>query len=216
MITISEAANKGLRHLMDQSGPYIGLRLVITGETPGAYMPEFMFLREGFVSPADHLVECEDLRIYIGPESIEKAKGLKIDVIQTEVGPRLKFEFPTVEWQDPVAQRLQELIDQRINPGLFSHGGYVALSDVHDGVAEVLMGGGCQGCALSAMTLSQGIEAIIKREIPEIHTVIDCTNHERGTNPYYPSAPPQKPAPPTYEENASISARRRLRRKNKS
>ncbi len=214
MITVTETAREGLLQLMEQKGPFFGLRLVVTGEVPGAYMPELLFMRGGQASPADKLVEFDGLKFYIGPESADKAEGLKIDVIQTQTGPRLKFEFPPVEWDDPVAQRLQALIDQRINPSLMSHGGFVALLGVHEGVAEVLMGGGCQGCALSAMTLSQSIEAIIKREIPEIHTVIDCTNHARGTNPYYATGQSDTGSPPDRSEYSSRSARRRARRKN--
>ena len=212
MLTITDTANKALRQLMDQSGPFIGLRLVITGETPGAYMPELMFMRAGFDTTEDKLVKSGDLRVYIGPESVEKAEGLKIDVIETQAGPRLKFDFPHTKWDDPVAQRLQELIDTSINPSLLSHGGFVALLDVHDGLAEVLMGGGCQGCALSAMTLTQTIETIIKREIPEIHTVVDCTEHAHGSNPYYRSSEERKSTPVEPREGGSKSARRRARR----
>jgi Fe/S biogenesis protein NfuA len=213
MITITETAREGLLQLMDQKGPFIGLRLVVTGEVPGAYMPELMFMRDSHASKSDKVVEFDGLNVYIGPESVDKAEGLKVDIVHTQAGPRLKFEFPPVEWDDPVAQRLQKLIDQHINPGLMSHGGFVALLDVQDGVAEIFMGGGCQGCALSAMTLSQSIEAIIKREIPEIHTVVDCTDHARGNNPYYASDHSGKRTPPERDEELSKSARRRTRRK---
>lgn len=213
MITITETARKGLLNLIDQSGPYVGLRLVITGEVPGAYRPELMFMGEEHVSPADRVVRSEDLKIYIGPESVDKVDGLKIDIIHTQTGPRLKFDFPSIVWDDPVAQRAQDLIDQHINPALMSHGGFVALLDVHDGVAEVLMGGGCQGCMLSAQTLSQSIEASIKKEVPEIHTVVDCTNHAVGANPYYRAKPEDQKAPPESSGYSSNSARRRSRRK---
>ena len=46
MLTITETAQKGLSQLVDSSGPFIGLRLVITGEVPGAYQPELMLMRE--------------------------------------------------------------------------------------------------------------------------------------------------------------------------
>ena len=49
----------------------------------------------------------------------------------------------------------------------------------------VLMGGGCQGCAVSAMTLREGIAASITGAIPEITEVIDVTDHDAGENPYY-------------------------------
>jgi Fe-S cluster biogenesis protein NfuA len=51
------------------------------------------------------------------------------------------------------------------------------------------MGGGCQGCAVSAVTLRQGIERAIRQAAPEIEQIIDITAHEEGENPYYASSP---------------------------
>jgi Fe/S biogenesis protein NfuA len=213
MITITDTARDELVNLVENAGPFIGLRLVVSGQAPGAYTPELMFMKADKVSPDDQLIKNGDLKIYVGPESIDKIEGLKIDITHTQAGPRLKFEFPSIVWDDPVAQRVQDLIDQRINPGLMSHGGFVALLGIHDGVAEVVMGGGCQGCMLSAQTLSQSIEFSIKREIPEIHTVVDCTNHGLGTNPYYQTKPADQTQAPNRDGNTSKSARRRSSRK---
>jgi Fe/S biogenesis protein NfuA len=47
------------------------------------------------------------------------------------------------------------------------------------------MGGGCQGCAVSSMTLRDGISRSILESIPEITEVIDTTDHSLGENPYY-------------------------------
>ena len=47
------------------------------------------------------------------------------------------------------------------------------------------MGGGCQGCAMSRMTLTQGIRAAIKEAMPEVNEVVDVTDHAQGENPFY-------------------------------
>ncbi len=52
-------------------------------------------------------------------------------------------------------------------------------------VAYVKMSGGCQGCAMSRMTLSQGIETTLREAIPELTGVIDVTDHASGVNPFY-------------------------------
>ena len=49
----------------------------------------------------------------------------------------------------------------------------------------VTMGGGCQGCAVSAMTLREGIAARDQEAIPEVTEVVDTTDHAMGENPYY-------------------------------
>ena len=56
---------------------------------------------------------------------------------------------------------------------------------VEGDTAYITMGGGCQGCAMSAMTLREGIESAILGAIPEITEVVDTTDHSVGENPYY-------------------------------
>ena len=48
--------------------------------------------------------------------------------------------------------------------------------------------GGCVGCGMAAVTLSQGIEVAIREAVPEVQRVVDVTDHASGTNPYYEAA----------------------------
>ena len=82
-------------------------------------------------------------------------------------------------------EKIQEILDAKINPGVAAHGGHVELLDVKDHVVYLKLGGGCQGCGMVDVTLRQGIERMIKQEIPEIREVVDTTDHKGGTNPYY-------------------------------
>jgi Fe-S cluster biogenesis protein NfuA len=86
-------------------------------------------------------------------------------------------------------EKIQYLIDHQINPGVAAHGGFVQLIDVKDETVYVRLGGGCQGCSAADFTLRQGIESIVRREVPEIRQILDITDHAAGVNPYY-----QKPA----------------------
>ena len=81
--------------------------------------------------------------------------------------------------------RVQELIDTMINPAVAGHGGFVELLDVQDNRVYLQMGGGCQGCGMSDVTLKAGIERLIKDELPEVEEVVDTTDHSSGSNPYY-------------------------------
>jgi Fe/S biogenesis protein NfuA len=81
--------------------------------------------------------------------------------------------------------KVQELIDNSINPAVAGHGGWVQLLDVRDNKVYLTMGGGCQGCGAADITLKAGIERLIREEIPEIEEVLDTTDHGAGTNPYY-------------------------------
>jgi len=65
------------------------------------------------------------------------------------------------------------------------HGGQVRLVEIRDDVVYVTMGGGCQGCGMASVTLTQGIKELIREAAPEIVDVEDVTDHAAGTNPYY-------------------------------
>ena len=56
---------------------------------------------------------------------------------------------------------------------------------VDGSVAQLELGGGCQGCGLAAVTLRQGIERAILDAVPEVDEVVDVTDHSLGTNPFY-------------------------------
>jgi Fe/S biogenesis protein NfuA len=86
---------------------------------------------------------------------------------------------------DDLKTKVQELIDSMINPAVAGHGGFVELVDVQDNRVYLQMGGGCQGCGAADVTLKQGIERLIKEEIPEIAEVLDATDHSAVSNPYY-------------------------------
>jgi Fe/S biogenesis protein NfuA len=81
--------------------------------------------------------------------------------------------------------KVQELIDNMINPAVAGHGGFVDLIDVKDNKVYLQMGGGCQGCGAADVTLKSGIERLIKEELPEVEEVLDTTDHASGQNPYY-------------------------------
>jgi Fe/S biogenesis protein NfuA len=86
---------------------------------------------------------------------------------------------------DELKAKVQELIDSTINPAVAGHGGFVELLDIQDNRVYLQLGGGCQGCGMSDVTLKAGIERLIKEEIPEVVEVVDTTDHASGANPFY-------------------------------
>jgi len=89
------------------------------------------------------------------------------------------------EQNDEVFLEVAALIEKHVNPSIASHGGIVTLKRVVGDKAYVIMGGGCQGCAASSITLKKGVESMIKAQIDEINEIVDITNHDAGVNPYY-------------------------------
>jgi Fe-S cluster biogenesis protein NfuA len=67
-------------------------------------------------------------------------------------------------------EKVQKAID-KIRPSLQADGGDVELVDVEDGIVKVRLRGACAGCPMSQMTLKNGIERLLKQEIPEVKSV---------------------------------------------
>ena len=82
-------------------------------------------------------------------------------------------------------KQVDDLIKAGVNPSIASHGGVITLQSVSDGKAYVTMGGGCQGCSASSVTLKQGVESYIVAKVDGVNELVDITNHAEGENPYY-------------------------------
>ena len=80
------------------------------------------------------------------------------------------------------------VLDRDVNPSIASHGGHAELAGIEGATAYLRLGGGCQGCGMATVTLSQGIEVAITQAVPEIDRVVDVTDHASGTNPYFEPA----------------------------
>jgi Fe-S cluster biogenesis protein NfuA len=60
----------------------------------------------------------------------------------------------------------------KIRPMLQKDGGNVELIEIEDGIVKVRLQGACAGCPMSQMTLKNGIERLLKQEIPEVKSVV--------------------------------------------
>ena len=87
-----------------------------------------------------------------------------------------------------IARRVTAVLDHDVNPSIASHGGHAELAGIEGATAYLRLGGGCQGCGMATVTLSQGIEVAITQAVSEIDRVVDVTDHASGTNPYFEQA----------------------------
>ncbi|MDY6972139.1 MAG: NifU family protein [Thermodesulfobacteriota bacterium] len=66
-----------------------------------------------------------------------------------------------------------EIALNKIRPSLMADGGNVELVEISpDGTVKVRLTGACGGCPMSQMTLKQGVEKVIKQEVPEVKEVV--------------------------------------------
>lgn len=70
--------------------------------------------------------------------------------------------------KDKIEQALKQ-----IRPALQADGGDVEFVDVNEnGEVKVRLTGTCAGCPMSQMTLKQGVERLLKEQVPGITNVI--------------------------------------------
>ena len=151
-------------------------------------------------APYDAVIRHRDLAIVVPECDFDKVRGATIDWLDDPFGGGgLRVDNPNTpspaigvpppaDLSGDVAQRVIQVLDQQVNPSIAAHGGRAELVAVEQETAYLRLGGGCQGCAMATVTLSQGIEAAIIQAVPEITSVVDVTDHQSGTNPYFETA----------------------------
>lgn len=73
---------------------------------------------------------------------------------------------------DSTEDKIKEILDDQIRPAVASDGGDVIFDSYKDGILRLHLQGSCSSCPSSIMTLKSGIEAMLKRQIPELKEVI--------------------------------------------
>lgn len=71
-----------------------------------------------------------------------------------------------------LVQRIRELIDTYVKPAVEMDGGNIEFKSFHEGVVTLIMQGACSGCPSSTVTLKSGIEAMLKRMMPQVKEVV--------------------------------------------
>ncbi len=185
LLEVTEAAHRKIQTVIQAEEVDVeGVRIAIQGKTAAAFQYSLGLATE--VQDNDIIVDCEDFKVLVDAESAPDLKGAVIDYIEDLNSSGFNIENPnTPTWDNPKAQEIQKLIDERINPAVAAHGGQIELMNVEEDSIYIHMGGGCQGCGMANATLKHGIEAMIQEVFPEIKHVVDVTDHAAGNNPYY-------------------------------
>jgi Fe/S biogenesis protein NfuA len=193
MITFTDHARDMVRTFLGQSeGEELALRIGMSG-SPAA--PTFDLTLVGLADRGEdeELVDGGGFTVFVRTEDSNLLSGATVDYVErvNESGfevrpagtpaPRARpTDIPTGQ----IADRVRDVLESQINPAIAAHGGMISLVDVEDTDVYVEMSGGCQGCALSRMTLRQGVERMLREAVPELTAVHDVTDHASGDNPY--------------------------------
>jgi len=179
----------------EEESEELALRISVTGVQGIDYSYDLAFIHSKDLTDSDLQWETNGLTIVVPEDSHTRLVGATLDipsnsaqgglVIRNPNRPNPLGDIEHLELTGDIPERVQQLLEQRINPALASHGGFATLIGVDGPKAYITMGGGCQGCAMSQATLTEGIQAAILEAIPEITEVIDSTDHASGSNPFY-------------------------------
>jgi Fe/S biogenesis protein NfuA len=188
-ITVTETARKEVLTLMEnQETSLIGVRVKAEAISPLQANFRLAFVGEGQEEEGDEIIPYEGFNVYIDKESVPFSQDITLDFVDSLMGRGFKIENPNKvppHLKGTSAEKIQQIIDEKINPSVASHGGHISLIDVKDNKVYVRFGGGCQGCGMVDVTLKQGVEVLIKEAVPEIEEILDVTEHANGDNPYY-------------------------------
>jgi Fe/S biogenesis protein NfuA len=193
VISVTEAARSKLVELRDEEpeGDRLGVRIEIVSDEGQDFTYDLSFQIITKADITDLVRNHAGLRVIVPAGDAVHLEGATLDyeadglVLRNPNRPK-PLQLGALIVDDDVAMQVRAVIDNEINPALDAHGGYVTLLG-HDGEgrAYLTMGGGCHGCAMSRMTMLQGVQAGIKQAVPSIDKVIDATDHTTGENPFY-------------------------------
>jgi Fe/S biogenesis protein NfuA len=196
-ITITDRAHAQIMELRaaEADGDSLGLRIEVTGVRGADFTYDLAFEPFAEAADDDHRYDDRGLTVVIPADSVANLEGATLDlpssasqgglVLRNPNRPETPTLGEAIELEGTPEEKVRQLLDRQVNPALASHGGYATLLKVEGTAAHISMGGGCQGCAISAMTLREGIEAAILANVPEITEVVDTTDHAAGENPFY-------------------------------
>ena len=181
--TITESAQEYLGELLTkQDCEGISIRMFVAN--PGTPQAEtcIAYCRPGEEQEDDVAVELNGFKAYFEGRSIPYLEDAKVDYSADRMGGQLTIRAPNSKMPQVTDD---SPIEDRINPGLASHGGNVSLVEfTEDKYAVLKFGGGCQGCSAADITLREGVEKTLVEKIPGLVGVRDATDHSDTSQAY--------------------------------
>ena len=181
----------------------LGLWLEVRGVEAGKFAYDLYFQAVNDADDADVTYVVENVAVVIPANSVDDLRGSRLEwssdgdgglVMVNPNTPSLAQVAPGLP-EDVLAQGLEgslaleviAVLERDVNPSIASHGGRADLvaMDENEAVVYLALSGGCQGCAMSRMTLTQGIEVTLRDQVPQLTAIVDVTDHAVGENPFY-------------------------------
>jgi len=202
IVTVTERAVARAIAVRDEEpdGENLALFLEVTQPNGFEYGYDLYFDDDGAIREGDVVQQENGMRLVIPASSVDKLRGATLDLSKNLLNPGWVVDNPNSPspavgggvdigtLEGTVSERVAIVLERVINPAIAAHGGRADLVAVEDNTAYLQLSGGCQGCGMASVTLTQGIEVSLKDAVPEIENVVDVTDHASGSNPYFQPA----------------------------
>jgi Fe/S biogenesis protein NfuA len=207
VLTMTDEARNVVIDAMNGETPSdtLALWVEVTG-TRGAGYSYDLYFSELNLAPEDAAIGRDgDVTIVIPAASVDRLRGSRLEFANEgggglvlvnpnsptleEINPGVPADILALGVEGALGAIAVVVLEEQINPSIAQHGGRADLiaMDEEKGIAYIKLSGGCQGCSMSRLTLSQGIETSLRESIPEITKVLDVTDHASGEDPFYTS-----------------------------
>jgi Fe/S biogenesis protein NfuA len=191
MVTITESAQDYLAELLSKQDDALGVRVFIN--QPGTPRAEtcIAYCRQGDVNDADQKEELAKFTVWYDAPSLPFLEDALVDYAKDRMGGQLTIKapnakLPRVDESSSLADRVNYVLYNEVNPALAAHGGEVSLVEITEtNIAILQFGGGCQGCSAVDQTLKGGVEKTLLEQIPQLTGVRDTTDHSDTSQAYY-------------------------------
>ena len=181
----------------------LGLWLEVRGVEAGKFAYDLYFQAVNDADDADVTYVVENVAVVIPANSVDDLRGSRLEWSSdgdgglvmvnpntpslAQVAPGLPDDVLAQGLEGPLALEVIAVLERDVTPSIASHGGRADLvaMDENEAVVYLALSGGCQGCAMSRMTLTQGIEVTLRDQVPQLTAIVDVTDHAVGENPFY-------------------------------
>jgi Fe/S biogenesis protein NfuA len=205
VLTMTDEARNVVTDAMNGEAPSdtLALWVEITGTRGAGYAYDLYFSELNLAPEGAAVGRDGDITIVIPAASVDRLRGSRLEFASEgggglvlvnpnsptleEINPGVPADILALGVEGTLGAIATVVLEEQINPSIAQHGGRADLiaMDEEQGIAYIKLSGGCQGCSMSRMTLSQGIETSLRESIPEITKVLDVTDHASGESPFY-------------------------------
>jgi Fe/S biogenesis protein NfuA len=205
VLTLTDEARNVVIDALNNETPSetLALWVEVTGTRGAGYAYDLYFSELNLAPEGAAIGHDGEVTIVVPEASVERLRGSRLEFASEgggglvlvnpntptpeEVNPGVPADILALGIEGPLGSVAVVVLEEQVNPSIASHGGRADLiaMDEDSKTAYIKLSGGCQGCAMSRMTLSQGIETMLREAIPELTKVLDVTDHASGVNPFY-------------------------------